>query len=79
MDQLIIPVRLDVKKETGLTVQWADGQSMTYSLGLLRSQCPCAQCKQERVEQQQSKSRLKILPGNYAGGMKIREVELVGN
>lgn len=79
MPQPPIPLRLDVKKDSSLTIQWNDGQCDTLSLELLRSQCPCARCRQERQQQQQAKSLLQILPGNYAGGMKIQAVELVGN
>jgi DUF971 family protein len=73
------PVRLDLKRDEKLTIAWQDGQTCTYSLSLLRSMCPCAQCKVVREEQHKRKSLLTILPGNYAGQITVINAQLVGN
>jgi DUF971 family protein len=44
----ITPRRLDLKKDEKLTIAWADGRVCTYSIGYLRSMCPCASCKTVR-------------------------------
>lgn len=75
----IVPVRLNLKKDEKLEVQWQDGLTSTYTLSFLRSMCPCAQCKLVREEQKQRKSLLPILPGNYAGSLTVVSAELIGN
>jgi DUF971 family protein len=43
---------LDVKVERQkklLRIQWADGHASAYDLAWLRSQCPCATCREERL------------------------------
>ena len=39
------PTRLDLKKDESLTIDWQDGRHCVYSLTMLRSMCPCAQCR----------------------------------
>lgn len=73
------PVRLNLKKDEKLEVQWQDGLRSTYSLSYLRSMCPCAQCKVVREEQKQHKRLLPVLPGNYAKPLAVLSAELVGN
>ena len=73
------PVRLDLKRDEKLSIEWQDGQTCTYSLSLLRSMCPCAQCKVVREDQKKRKSLLTILPGNYSGPITALAAERVGN
>jgi DUF971 family protein len=81
------PTRLDLKKDQGLTIEWQDGRRCVYSLTLLRSMCPCAQCRVVRDGTDphdispgpKKKSLLTILPGNYAGELKVENASLVGN
>jgi DUF971 family protein len=75
----IIPAKLDLKRDEKLEILWTDGQRSVYQLPYLRSMCPCAMCKEVRQDQGQSKSVLKILPGNYSGQLTIVKAELVGN
>jgi DUF971 family protein len=74
------PIRLNLKKDEKLEIEWQDGLTSTYPLGLLRSMCPCALCRQVREEDKvaKPKSRLKLLPGNYSGTLKVIDAELVG-
>ncbi len=45
------PLDLVVQRERGLLrIKWADGHASAYSLLWLRSQCPCATCREERRE-----------------------------
>ena len=73
------PIKLDLKKDEQLTIEWADGQVSKYSISLLRTMCPCAQCKQVRAEKSGTKPRLQILPGNFANPIVATGASLVGN
>jgi DUF971 family protein len=75
MDLHTTPARLHLKKDEKLEIDWKDGHASVYSLSLLRSMCPCAQCKQTRA----TASKLTILPGNYAGQLTALGAEMVGN
>ena len=77
MEANAIPAKLDVKKDKGLTIVWADGAISSLDLATLRSVCPCAKCKEERA--QSNKSLLRVLPGNYTEDLRIASAELVGN
>jgi DUF971 family protein len=78
-DTRTIPVRLDLKRDEKLVIEWKDGVVSTYTLSLLRSRCPCAACKVVRQDQQQKKPLLQILPGNYSKPLAAVSAELVGN
>ena len=81
------PNKLDLKKDSQLDIEWQDGRKCTYSLTLLRSMCPCAQCKLQReqrdphrlMEQPRKKTTLTVLPGNYSEAIAVKHAELVGH
>jgi DUF971 family protein len=73
------PIRLHLKKDEKLEIDWEDGHKCIYTLTYLRSRCPCAACRQLRDEQAKRKSRLTILPGNYSGALVVLAAEMVGN
>lgn len=76
----IKPLRLDLKRDEKLEIAWEDGRVCSYTIGYLRSLCPCAQCKLVREgERSTRKNLLKILPGNYASPVTAVGAELVGN
>src|SRR5437764_3470041 len=72
------PTRLNLKKDEKLEILWQDGHTCVYTIAYLRGKCPCALCKTVREEQAKTKSRLTILPGNYAGELRADHAELVG-
>ena len=39
------PIRLNLKKDEKLEIDWQDGVRGVYSISYLRAMCPCAQCK----------------------------------
>jgi DUF971 family protein len=39
------PVRLSLKRDEKLEIDWEDGRRSVYPIVYLRSMCPCAQCK----------------------------------
>jgi DUF971 family protein len=73
------PIRLDLKRDKQLEIDWQDGTKSVYSLSLLRTMCPCAQCRDQRDKEAARKTLLKILPGNFAGELSVVHAELVGN
>jgi DUF971 family protein len=75
-----VPAKIDVDKKQGIRLTWSDGTVTSYSLEKLRTNCPCATCKEERAQKQTKKQPLlRVLPGNYAGDLVIASAELVGN
>jgi DUF971 family protein len=75
MDPQTTPVRMHLKKDEKLEIDWKDGRKCVYTLSLLRTMCPCAECRTTRT----AKSRLTILPGNYSGKLSAVAAEMVGN
>jgi DUF971 family protein len=43
------PRKLDLKRDSRLRIEWADGFESTYPLGFLRQMCPCAACRTART------------------------------
>jgi DUF971 family protein len=73
------PVRLDLKKDEKLEIEWQDGLKSVYTISMLRAMCPCALCREVREESKvKRKPLLQILPGNYEKPMAVVEAELVG-
>jgi DUF971 family protein len=79
MSPSITPLKLDLKRDEKLTIAWQDGRTCVYPLSLLRSMCPCAQCRTIREGDQKKKPLLTILPGNYSGQITVVNAQLVGN
>lgn len=58
------PAKLDLKKDRGLTIQWADGSTSYYSIAYLRKMSPSAEARQLREEQ--ARNPLTVLPASAA-------------
>ncbi|MBM4108212.1 MAG: DUF971 domain-containing protein [Phycisphaerae bacterium] len=71
------PTHIDLKKDRGLTVQWADGSTSYYSIAYLRKMSPSAEMRQLREEM--DRNPLAILPGGRTGPVVAESAELVGN
>ena len=73
------PTTLDLKKDRGLTIQWADGTSSYYSIAYLRRMSPSAEARELR--EQIAKNPLTVLPSNTGkpGPLVAESAELVGN
>ena len=73
------PIHLDLKKDEGLTVHWADGGRSFYSIDYLRKMSPSADQKQLREEME--RNPLTVLPSTAAssGPLKAIGAEMVGN
>lgn len=44
-DDTTTPLRLNLKRDERLEIEWRDGRRCTYPITLLRSMCPCASCR----------------------------------
>ncbi len=76
------PKHLDVKKDRGLTIEWADGEVSYYTIALLRKHSPSADMRQLRREM--DANPLAVLPAGTPvasgqGELVIVNAELVGN
>jgi DUF971 family protein len=82
MSSRTTPIRLNLKKDQGLDIDWQDGQHSTYSLSYLRTMCPCAQCK--LVREKKDPHQLMSAPAepvtlNKLGGRSLSLSILPGN
>jgi len=77
MSDTVTPSRLVLDKDRQLQVTWSDGKVSTYTLAMLRKNCPCAACKVQR--ENPPKTRLNILPGDHSGPLRVVSAEQVGN
>ena len=74
------PTDLDLKKDRGLTVQWADGTGSYYSIAYLRRMSPSADMRELRRHMAQNP--LTVLPdikGDDGNELTATNAELVGN
>ena len=44
MDDKITPLRLNLKKDEKLEIDWKDGHHSSFPVAYLRDECPCATC-----------------------------------
>ena len=79
-----LPVRIDLKKDEGLTIEWADGVTSFYPILHLRRMSPSAEAREQRKEL--ARNPLTVLKtsgaaGAGAGGGPLHALaaELVGN
>jgi DUF971 family protein len=42
------PVTIEVERDNGITLTWANGMTSEFGLEELRQQCPCAECRTRR-------------------------------
>ncbi|MDX9910360.1 MAG: DUF971 domain-containing protein [Phycisphaerales bacterium] len=81
------PHRLDLKKDRGLTIEWADGSTSYFTIAYLRRMSPSADMIELR--EQMRKNPLTVLPsggggssgggGGSGGELVAMDAELVGN
>jgi len=73
------PSKIDLKRDRGLTIQWADGSTSYYSIAFLRRMSPSAEARVLREEL--SSNPLTVLPPSSLGSARLEaeSAELVGN
>jgi DUF971 family protein len=71
-------VRLDLDRERGLTVEWADGRQSFFPVAYLRRHSPSADAK--TLRESLASNPLTVLPASSATGpLRAEKAELVGN
>lgn len=71
------PASIDVDRERGLVLTWADGVESSFGLEELRVNCPCAGCRRDRTEgrtvwpRPTSPRPLRMLDARLVGGWGI--------
>ena len=72
------PKHLDLKRDRGLTIEWADGATSYFSIAYLRRMSPSAEARQAR--EQLEKNPLTVLPSSSGSGpLTALDAELVGH
>ena len=77
------PLRLNLKKDEKLEVEWKDGAKSVFPIAMLREKCPCAACKKQREEEEQARGKkkplLRVLAANpVETPLAVVHAELVG-
>jgi DUF971 family protein len=68
---------LELERNRGLTVYWADGTQSFYAIGYLRRMSPSADARALREEM--SRNPLTVLPSGSGQALTAVDAELVGN
>ena len=74
------PKHLDLKKDRGLTIIWADGATSFFPIEYLRRMSPAAD--NQKLQQEMKSNPLTVLPDSVAkqvGPITAQDAELVGN
>ncbi|UCD74580.1 MAG: DUF971 domain-containing protein [Phycisphaerales bacterium] len=74
------PVHLDLQKDRGLTIRWADGTTSFYPIDYLRRHSPAADNR--RLQEEMASNPLTVLPSGMArheGPITAENAEFVGN
>jgi len=74
------PTHIDLRKDRGLTIRWADGSTSYYSVAYLRRMSPSAEARVLR--ESLAVNPLTVLPassGQSSGPLIAEGLELVGN
>ena len=69
------PVDVEVDREHGLTLVWADGHTSRYGLADLRAGCPCAHCRNARTAGGPSRPA----PPGTGDQLRVDDAEFAGN
>jgi DUF971 family protein len=79
MDARTTPIRLDLKRDEKLEIQWQDGLTSVYPIAYLRKHCPCASCKTFRAAQaSKPRTSLTVFSKTAEGPLAATHAELVG-
>ncbi len=79
MDSRTTPLRLNLKKDEKLEIQWQDGVTSIYPIAYLRKNCPCATCKTFREEQaKKPRTSLTVFSKTTEAPLAATSAELVG-
>ena len=72
------PVELSLTDDSHLQIHWNDGTIRQYGFTELRENCPCASCREQRRNPQES-PLLPILSESETAPLRIEHMNPVGN
>jgi DUF971 family protein len=72
----VVPIRLRKEGEDALIIEWSDGKRCVYKWTELRTQCPCAGCREER---QQPHDPFRVLKPSELQPLRPLKLEPVGH
>tara|TARA_B100001094_G_C18133499_1_gene773651 strand:+ start:640 stop:975 length:336 start_codon:yes stop_codon:yes gene_type:complete len=68
-----------IESEKVLGIKWGDGSKSRFELEELRRSCPCAQCKEVRLNRSEEGDGLNILVGDELfATSEVAKIEFVG-
>jgi DUF971 family protein len=73
IDNPIFIRSISQKDDHGFTIEWSDGKVSDYRLSELQRQCPCARCRDERINAQG------IEPSKSDDDIRANRIVSVGN
>ncbi|MCH5373270.1 MAG: DUF971 domain-containing protein [Planctomycetes bacterium] len=75
------PTKLDRLGDAELLIEWSDGTRRQYRVSQLRSECPCATCRERRTAEPAKSSaiELPVLSPQEAQPLRIAAMKPVGN
>ncbi|MBX7167251.1 MAG: DUF971 domain-containing protein [Pirellulales bacterium] len=73
-----VPSQLQLVDERTLRIEWSDGLVRDYSIQELRTACPCATCREQRLAPRPP-SQLTVLSPVEAQPLRLRGMQPVGN
>jgi len=85
---MIDPVKIERNGGTSITITWNDGSSSQIPSVTLRSNCPCATCREQRGDEGHSKpiasskkpiSMLKVIQHSKDEELNLMGIKVVGN
>jgi len=76
----VYPTKLERRGDEELLIAWSDGELRQYLVSQLRSECPCATCRERRSgDQQKPGTELPVLSPQEARPLRIAAMRPVGN
>jgi DUF971 family protein len=73
------PTKLALQGDNCLVIEWSDGQSREYAIRELRDRCPCATCREKRLQPQAAATLLPVLSAAETQPLRIAAIKPVGN
>lgn len=73
------PVKLQLRDDRDLLIEWSDGAKRAISFGELRKRCPCATCREQRNAPPKPSGGLQVLSMAEARPLKVVSMKPVGN
>lgn len=74
------PVKLGMRNDETLEIQWSDGAVLHYPVSTLRSRCPCATCREKRGAPDDTAAQLlPVLSAAETQPLRIQTMNPIGN